>query len=316
MKYNSFLAPQIEMFVKHRRASMQWCVSYEANLHSFDTFCVKKYGAAQPITDEIFSEWCAKRDTERRNSCRSRIYCVVDLIHYLNEWHNANFTEIEPPKRERRKYIPHAFTEKEMQSFFEKCDNSCFDIGTLDDKRKNLIIPVIFRLLYSTGMRTFEARMLERDDVNLENGVVGITVAKGYDQRYVVLHDTLLPLMLQYDCLMEQVCPNRSFFFPGEEDGFVKQKWLDAVFRKLWDNANAVYCRLYDLRHNYAAQNINGWLSVGLSYGPKLIYLSKSMGHRDIESTKYYYSLVPTMADILDEQTGTSFNELIPGVQV
>ena len=157
--------------------------------------------------------------------------------------------------------------------------------------------------------------MLERRDVNLENGVVGITVAKGYDQRYIVLHDTLLPLLLQYDRLIKQICPNRSYFFPGKLGGFISQQWLDDIFRKLWDKANTAYCRLYDLRHNYATQNINSWLSAGLSYEPKLVYLSKSMGHRDVESTKYYYSLVPMMAETLEQQTGASFDELIPEVQ-
>lgn len=62
-----------------------------------------------------------------------------------------------------------------------------------------MTLPVFFRLLYSSGIRTTEAVLLERDDVNLENGVVSIKRGKGYDQHYVVLHDTMLPLMRIYD---------------------------------------------------------------------------------------------------------------------
>jgi integrase len=82
----------------------------------------------------------------------------------------------------------------------------------------------------------------------------------------------------------------------------------------VWANTSDSYSRQYDFRHNYAIQNINNWLSAGLSYHPKLVYLSKSMGHRDIEGTKYYYSLVPMMAEILEQQTGATFNDLVPEV--
>ncbi len=48
-------------------------------------------------------------------------------------------------------------------------------------------------------MRTTEAILLEREDVNLENGVISIKRGKGYDQHFVVLHDTMLSLMRIYD---------------------------------------------------------------------------------------------------------------------
>ena len=36
------------------------------------------------------------------------------------------------------------------------------------------------------------------------------------------------------------------------------------------------------------------------------------MGHSVLESTKYYYSLVPNLADIMKELTNESFNALLP----
>jgi hypothetical protein len=51
-----------------------------------------------------------------------------------------------------------------------------------------------------------------------------------------------------------------------------------------------------------------------MDFHAKLLYLSKSMGHSVIESTKYYYSLVPGLADILKEKTNDSFNNIIPEV--
>jgi hypothetical protein len=38
------------------------------------------------------------------------------------------------------------------------------------------------------------------------------------------------------------------------------------------------------------------------------------MGHCSVEHTKYYYSIVPRMSEILDEKSGASFEELVPEV--
>jgi integrase len=68
------------------------------------------------------------------------------------------------------------------------------------------------------------------------------------------------------------------------------------------------------LRHHYAIENINRWVDEGFGFDDRLLYLSKSMGHTTIESTRYYYSLVPGMSHLLEEHTEDRFNALIPEV--
>jgi len=38
------------------------------------------------------------------------------------------------------------------------------------------------------------------------------------------------------------------------------------------------------------------------------------MGHRSIESTRYYYAIVPRLADTLMDKTEAGFNAMIPEV--
>jgi len=38
------------------------------------------------------------------------------------------------------------------------------------------------------------------------------------------------------------------------------------------------------------------------------------MGHRSIEATCYYYSIVPRLADILMDKTEWDFNTIVPEV--
>ena len=60
-------------------------------------------------------------------------------------------------------------------------------------------------------------------------------------------------------------------------------------------------------------ENINGWVG-DPEFDAKFYYLSKSMGHTTLESTRYYYSLVPQMAKILQAMNEESFNSIIPEV--
>lgn len=51
-----------------------------------------------------------------------------------------------------------------------------------------------------------------------------------------------------------------------------------------------IYATAYAFRQHYAIENINCWTGEGFEFDAKLLYLSKSMGHSTLESTKYYYS--------------------------
>ena len=73
--------------------------------------------------------------------------------------------------------------------------------------RRRLIIPVFFGLRYSSGIRTTEARLLSRDDADLENGVLEIKRSKGYDQHYVALHDSMTIMLREYSFAMDAVMP-------------------------------------------------------------------------------------------------------------
>lgn len=156
--------------------------------------------------------------------------------------------------------------------------------------------------------------MLRVEDVDLCHGILDIRYSKGHAQHYVVLHDSMLELLKIYDAAICMQCPHRTYFFPARGNSFHKSKWVQTNFRELWNKYNSSHATAYELRHHYAIENINRWTDEGFGFEAKLLYLSKSMGHSTLESTKYYYSLVPGMADILEEKTGMDFESIVPEV--
>ena len=239
---------------------------------------------------------------------------VDSFVRFLN---CRGLSPVQPPqipRKERRTYIPHAFTQEELTRFFHECDH----IPVINNRKETLIrkmtIPVFFRLLYSSGIRTNEARLLPRENVDLERGILDIQYSKGHDQHYIVLHDSMLEIMRRYDKAVGELMPGRKYFFPSIRNSHFNRGWVTKNFNLLWRKANTSHATAYELRHHYAVANINRWVGQGFGFHDRLVFLSKSMGHTTVESTKYYYSIVPGLSEVIREQTEASSEWMMPEV--
>ncbi len=315
VRYNSFMKPMIDKFIKYQIASQCWSENpFARNLKTFENYCVKNFPNENILTQEMVDSWCKQRTTEKNKSNIARIRVVVLFLKYTNSRGLTNLKVPEFPKPEKITYIPHSFTEEELKNFFYACDNIKIRMKRKDIIAKQIMIPVFFRLLYSTGIRTIEARLLKKEDIDLKNGIISIKNSKGYNQHYVALHDSMTKILVDYDKRISKIYPNRIYFFPNKNNSHHRKDWVSQNFKEMWNKYNTTYAIPYDLRHNYAITNINKWTNQDVGFTTNLYYLSKSMGHTTIESTKYYYSLTPQISDIFMNQVNKGFENLIPEV--
>ena len=218
----------------------------------------------------------------------------------------------------------------ENMSFYELPFKAVDELPTTGIKNNPLVdkmllvraieAPVLFRMLYSTGIRVNEIRWLHRDDVDLENGIIYVRRSKGYYERIIALHPAMTELLCKYDRLIRKEVPDTEIFFPNADGSMHNSAWIRVNFKALWykynpkpaDGSREVVP--YVFRHNYAIENIMSWDQRGYNADKKMVALSKSMGHRGIQSTQYYFHLVPRFADLLDEKEGASVSEIIPDI--
>jgi integrase len=90
------------------------------------------------------------------------------------------------------KYEAHIFTYAELKAFFKAIDH-CPPLTLSPTKR--YVISVIFRMLYCCGLRSSEARLLSRDDVDLETGKITVRESKGWKARIVYMSGDLQKVM-------------------------------------------------------------------------------------------------------------------------
>ncbi|MFK1868527.1 tyrosine-type recombinase/integrase [Bacteroides fragilis] len=256
-----------------------------------------------------------RKKTESAKSCNNRIVGVRGFLKYAN---SRGFVNIPLPSTIPRvnvtSFEPHPFTPEELARFFNEADNLEPPINCRDMRAAlmKVEVPVFFRLLYSTGMRTTEARLLRVEDVDLQSGVINIRYTKSIDEHRVALHESMWSLLQMYNVKMENLMPGRKTFFPNEYDKPYSGEWVTASFKKVWKKVSTAHARAYDFRSHYAVVNINGWDHCGIEWMDKLLYLSRSMGHRYIQNTLYYYRLVPLFAHQLENLTGCGYEELLP----
>lgn len=305
----------LDRYIKHLQVEHpKICGTTHKNLIRFNNFLAKNFPKAESLTDDMIQAWCSCRETESNASRNTRVLPIRNFLKYAvsRGLFTVHIPEALPQQQVPR--VPHIFSEEELSMFFQKTSELSFDKSEYKKScvLKRMLVPVYFRLLYSTGMRTNEARELRCEDVDLENGVISIINTKGMDQHQVALHPSMHALLKRYNEAVEKVMPNRKIFFPTEEDTFHSIMWQAGVFRSIWRNMSSQDARAYDFRSNYAVRNISSWSYEGPAWFDKLIYLSRSMGHRSIESTCYYYHLSPMFPKTLEEKAGAQMHSMLP----
>ena len=280
-----------EKYIQYRRV----CGRKEFTIYSNMTrFYNRRKNYNTPyLTQQMVDDWCKKSEGETNVSRSIRVFSILSFLRYVVV--EKRWVDIHVPKTPPHAYetaIPHSFTDEEL-------DNRC-------------------------------------QDVNFENGIVNIVNTKGYRQHVVVLHNSMLKVLKAYHLKASQlVGPDRLYMFPcgkkkqiyGQLDLFEKAplrnesyrsvEWLKVKFRKVWDKYNSAKTTTVGmLRHHYAILNINTWIGENQCENmKKLLALSKSMGHRTLASTMWYYSLVPRLADLIDNLPNDDFDKIIPAFE-
>lgn len=305
-------------YVKYREVS-GLSMRTLASLKTFYYYCCREYPNDPYLTDDKIARWAEKRPNETNSTRNSRIGCLNDFIRYLNKRNHAYFPEVPLLKGDRIVRDPILFSKAELNNFFKATTelkvNRSF--GMVHDCQviDKIEVPVIFRLLYSTGMRPCEVRNLKVGDVDHEKHILTVHQSKGYTERMIVLHESVVGMLIEYEKKISKIIRNRSYYFP-RVDGHSPQsmQWLCTHFKDAWKKYNTSDVIPYSFRHNYAIENINAMPRTGYEITPELIALSKSMGHVNLTSTLYYYHLTPQFAELYSDILGETINQLLPEI--
>lgn len=162
-------------------------------------------------------------------------------------------------------------------------------------------------LLAVTGLRIGEALGLDRDDLDLVDGVLRIREAKFGKSREVPLHPSTVEALADYARRRNELCPrprDPSFFVSTAGSRVLycnaHAGWLDLVRRAgLTPRSPSCRPRPHDLRHGFAVRTLLGWYRDGVDVAACMPLLSTFLGHVDPANTYWYLSAAPELLSLV-----------------
>ncbi len=291
--YNSIFQKEIHDLIELKRALGFSYESEAGSLRRIDTFLCKNNLSEKCITKELCDLWCRKRTYETVTNQASRISIMRVFCRYLND---IGIPAYIPPKgitKKRIRYDAHIYTDEELQSFFNAVDKS----KSVPDScpYRSDVMPVFFRILYTSGMRVSELRLARIRDINLEEGYINVHEAKNHKERLIPIHPLLIIKCKELKEKIHVTSPDDEYFFmilPG------KPMTLGNVyknFRRYLEQAGISHTgkgpRIHDFRHTYCVNLLRKWTDEGKDLIAYLPYMRTMLGHESFEETAYYLKL-------------------------
>ena len=267
------------------------------SLKNFDAFCSVNYPGQNTLTQDIVYDWL-KLDTAKVTSgLTEKAKAIRQLGLYLVATDEEAYVLSEKLSVGRKKFTPYIFTDNELTALFSAIDNL--------PENKNIpylhvIAPVLFRLMYTCGLRPTEGREVLYENVNFKTGEVKIVKTKKKKDRIVVVSDDMLALLNRYRSQHRIFAGDSPYLFPAANgkpfasariSGALSKAWIDATCTP--ERPIAKRIRAYDLRHRFASERLNLWLDEGRNLVAMLPYLREYMGHDSLSETAYYIHILP-----------------------
>lgn len=271
-----------------RNYSERTLSSYADDLKRYVDFVESQTGSFDPLQPDLdlVRGWMAQmgRSHQAASSIKRRICCLRSFYRYLRRQgliDNNPLTLLPSPKVP--KVLPTWVGEEQMDFLLDDIDYG----QDFDGLRDRLLID----LLYSTGMRRFEAASLSDADIDLGNHQIKVR-GKGNKERLIPIGPELEALIVQFrdrrDAELGFV--PMAFFTDIEGKAFSPAKVTSTVHKYLENLPNLSRRGAHVLRHSFATNM--------LSEGADLMAVKELLGHASLQSTEVYTHLTPR--DIID----------------
>ena len=240
------------------------------------------------ITTDLALRWAQQPANAQRCWWAQRLSMVRCFAKYQKTLDPR--TEIPPVNllsaRHQRK-SPYIYSEREIDELLQAARKLPSKTGL-----RALTHSTILGLLVATGMRVSEAIHLDREDVDLTQGVLIVRQTKFKKSRCIPIHPSTQKALNKYqsqrDCLWSE--PKTSRFFISETGDPVGGCSVRRTFQKLSRQiglrgpSDSHGPRLHDLRHRF-----------GVDVERHLPKLAAYLGHANVGDTYWYITAVPEL---------------------
>ena len=315
--FRSKLSTDFESFIIQKRAAGYPYNTSAKVLGYLDAMIAEEFPNSENLSKKICDAWIEACSKLHQNTLLRRITPIRQFAKYLVGTGNDAYIIPSGIPHKQIRYDAHIFTNVEIKAFFasiDQCKKSPFSPW------RCYVIPVVFRLLYTCGLRSSEAILLRIDDVALSSGKIYIRKSKGWIARVIYVSEDMLDLLCRYERIISNAFRGREAFFPNQSGSFYNKSILDTWFHEFWDPlpestvTKGNEPRVHDFRHTYCVYRLNEWVKNNAPINGLYPYLSEYIGHSNFADTDYYLTLSEPFYPELESRMRSTNTAILPEV--
>ena len=259
-----------------------------------DTFITRECAllwATQPAKAQP-SQWADRLGMVRR---------FADYANAVDERHEIVPPGLLPYRYRRRK--PYIYSDRQIADLIAAARRLPGTTGL-----RPLTYAAVIGLFAVTGMRTNEVLNLDRDDVDLAQGILTVRAGKFGKSRHIALHASTNQALERYVRQRDLRCPAaRCPAFFVAENGLRITDWtLRSTFVNLSrqtglrgpSKSHGRGPRLTDIRHSFAVKALLRWYRDGVDVEQHIPRLTTWLGHVHVSDTYWYLTATPDLMQL------------------
>lgn len=272
--------------------------------------------AEKEVSKELCEGWCRRRSYESPANHCSRVSQMRVFCRYLND---VGIKAYVPPNnltKKPPKYDAHIYTDDELRRFFAAVDKS--QSVPSECPYRGIVMPVFFRILYTSGMRVSELRLARVKDVDFEHGGIFVKGGKNSKDRFVPIHPELADRCRELKEVMHKESSDDEYFFMQYPGRAMTLVCVYKNFRRFLNKAGIPHTgkgpRVHDFRHTYCVNLLLKWSKEGKDLMAYIPYMRTMLGHEGFEETAYYLKLTADAYPFIRENLNKAFPSIIDEV--
>ncbi|WP_409226868.1 tyrosine-type recombinase/integrase [Gudongella sp. SC589] len=311
------LGPLCEDFLRFKRATGLKYTSEEKSFRYFIRYCNAKYPEANLPEDAIFN-WINESDNR---SLKTKSNYSATMAIWAEYMFSLGYIQMRLPDiRHSRNtaFVPHVFTANELNAIWSIVDN--FEQSKVYPNLHRCI-PVLFRLLYSCGLRISEALAITANDINFDTNIITLKHTKLDKERLIPMCGSLAKVMKKYvDGQSDDVGPDSPIFY-YRSGQVLTQGSIYKRFRLILQKSGIPYegklrgPRIHDFRHTFAVVTMNRLCDEGKDLYVALPILAAYLGHSGVKSTERYIRLTEDRLSTVTDSMQFHLPEIFPEVK-
>lgn len=315
-EFKSIFAKEFKDLIEIKLALGFKLETYKYNFLRIDHFFIEKNLTEKSISKDLCELWCKKRTYESKSNQCHRVSDMRIFCSYLND---IGIKAYIPPRgllKHPPKYDAHIYTDEELKAFFKAVDSS--ESVEKECPYRAMVMPVFFRILYTSGMRVSELRLCKLKDINLDECCIRVRNGKNQKERLVPIHNDLIEKCKEIKNEIHQNSTEEEYFFMIRPHTPMSLSNTYRNFRRYLEKAGISHTgkgpRIHDFRHTYCVNLLRKWTDEGKDLLVYLPYMKTILGHESFKETAYYLKLTANRFPHIKQQLEKAFPNIIDEV--